>query len=759
MNYHRLSTAFSILVLTACNRSDAPPEYVGSTSCSECHEEVVDAWRGSHHDLAMQEATAATVLGDFENATFEYAGVTSTFFSRDGEYWVQTDGPDGNLADYRVRYTFGVTPLQQYLLEYPGGRLQALAISWDTRPAEEGGQRWFHSYVDSTITHADPRHWTGRLLNWNWGCASCHSTNLVKGYDAASDSYNTTWTDIDVGCEACHGPASTHLDWAASGASASADEGGGGAGLVRLVDDAGGWVRHPDSATASPPASRPNRTEVETCAPCHSRRRMLAEGARPGEPLLDAFLPRPLSEGLYFADGQIDDEVYVYGSFVQSRMYHIGVTCSDCHDPHTLALKAPGNAVCAQCHQPAVYDTESHHFHPEASSGASCVNCHMPTRPYMVIDPRLDHSMRIPRPDLAARLGTPDACSGCHEDKNPAWAEGTLAGWYGESAAPVHYGETFAAARAGSAPGAPAAIALTGSREAPAIARATALDLLGAYPGQASVGAAVKALDDGDPLVRVHALGVLEMMPPADRYQFAEHRLRDSVLAVRAEAGRVLAGTPPDRLSAVQRAILDSAVGEYLAIETLHAEQPSSWVNIGLLEQSRGRFPEAESAYRTAIRLDPWWTPAYVNLADAYRREGRDAEGEQVLRDGLAAVDEPAGLHHALGLYFIRAQRVEEAMVELRLAAILVPEQARFVYVYGVALDNTGDIDGAVEVLEGGLERHPNDTPMLFALATIHRDRGELVAATRYARRLVEIDPEGEQAQGLLAQLEMMARE
>ena len=705
----------------------------------------------------MAEATAQTVLADFDSATFTYAGITSTFYQRDGEYWVQTDGPDGTLADYRVRYTFGVTPLQQYLLEYPGGRLQALAISWDTRPADAGGQRWFHSYLDSAITHSDPRHWTGRLLNWNWGCASCHSTNLVKGYDAASDTYHTTWSDVDVGCEACHGPASAHLAWAEDDGRPTSET--GGTGLITLLDDSGSWVFDSGSAIAGPPASRPNRLEVETCAPCHSRRATLAEGFLPGDPLLDAFLPRALSEDLYFADGQIEEEVYVYGSFVQSRMYHVGVTCSDCHDAHSLTLKAPGNAVCAQCHRPAVYDDRTHHFHPEGSAGASCAKCHMPTRPYMVIDYRLDHSMRIPRPDLSRSLGTPDACSGCHEDRDAAWAERYVAEWYGEpdTGRAGHYGEAISATRGGTAGGVQAAIELARSGTAPAIVRATALELLSEYPIRASIEVAIDGIDDPDPLVRVHALRVLELLPPADGYQFAEHRLRDSILAVRAEAGRILAATPTDPLTTAQRVILDSAVADYLAIQALEADQPSSWINIGLLEQARGRFLEAETAYRTAIRLDPAWTPAYANLADAYRQQQRDEEGEKVLRQGLASVAEPAGLHHALGLLLIRAQRMDEAMVELERAAALAPEQPRLVYVYGVALDNTGETERAIAVMRSGLEDHPNNREMTFALAAIYRDLGDVRNALRYARRLAELEPESDRSRALVAQLEAMA--
>ena len=101
----------------------AKPDYVGVAGCTQCHQQQVDAWRGSHHDLAMQHATDATVLGDFNDRRFEYYGVKSVFSKRDGKFFVKTDGPGGALQDYEIKYTFGVEPLQQYLVELEGGHL------------------------------------------------------------------------------------------------------------------------------------------------------------------------------------------------------------------------------------------------------------------------------------------------------------------------------------------------------------------------------------------------------------------------------------------------------------------------------------------------------------------------------------------------------------------------------------------------------------------------------------------------------------
>ncbi len=188
--------------------------YVGGDACTSCHDKQHGAWKGSDHDLAMQVADDKSVLGNFDNAKITYAGTTSTFSRRDGKFYVNTDGPDGKLADYEIKYTFGVHPLQQYLIEFPGGRKQALGIAWDSRPKTQGGQRWFHLYPGQNIKAGDPLHWTGVQQNWNFQCAECHSTDLRKNFDAKAGTFDTRWSQINVSCEACHGPGSNHVAWA-----------------------------------------------------------------------------------------------------------------------------------------------------------------------------------------------------------------------------------------------------------------------------------------------------------------------------------------------------------------------------------------------------------------------------------------------------------------------------------------------------------------------------------------------------------------
>ncbi len=730
-----VATAVSLVAISCApndNRVAESAAFVGGQVCAECHRKEYDAWSGSHHDLAMDLADDQTVLGDFDGASFTHFGVTSTFFRRDGQFFVRTDGPDGELHDYEIAYTFGVTPLQQYLIAFPDGRYQALGIAWDTRPVEIGGQRWFHLYPDEPLGHDDRLHWTGPNQTWNYMCAECHSTDLRKNYDSSADRYETTWSEIDVSCEACHGPGSRHVTWAEA---------------------------RPDTGASMARQTTPltSNAQLELCGRCHSRRGVVSEEYEYGRPLLDTHRLSLLEEELYYADGQILEEVYVYGSFIQSKMHEAGVTCSDCHDPHSLGLRAEvgGNSICTRCHAPAVYDTPSHHFHRLESPGAACVECHMPARTYMVVDPRRDHSFRVPRPDLSARLGTPDACSGCHTDQSAEWAAAAVAGWLGpQRRQEPHFGEALYAGRLGDPAAESTLTRLAIDTTQPGIARATAVSLLRGYGGPHASDAIRRSLNDVDPLVRVAALGALEALEPSDRLHLAIDLRDDSMRVVRIQAARVLAPVPTDGMTPAQLAAIDRGIAEYIESQLINADRAESHLNLALLHAERGEFGAAETAYRTALRIDPSFVPAYVNLADLYRLAGRDIEGERLLREALAVDPEDANVHHALGLSLVRQRRLDEALEALGRAAELAPNNSRYTYVYGIALHSTGESERALAVMKEAQGRHPYDRELLFGLATINRDVGALEAAVRNAAQLVELWPEDAEAVQLLQQLE-----
>jgi len=686
--------------------------YIGTAACAGCHEEAYRAWLQSDHRHAMEEATGQSVLGNFDNARFDYFGTTSRFFERDGNYYVQTDNAKGDLETFRIAYTFGHYPLQQYLIAFPDGRLQALSISWDSRPAAQGGQRWFHLYPDQKIPHDDALHWTGAFQNWNSRCASCHSTHLVKNYSPQADRYDTHWQDINVGCEACHGPGSRHAAWA-NGSRSLPDK-----GLTTKLGKI--WEPHDGQVSVPRLPDNPLSQQVQVCAGCHSLRSQLQQpDAARG--FFDDYSISPLLDGRYFADGQMRAEVYVTGSFLQSRMHANHVSCTNCHDPHTGKLLRAGNALCLQCHQAQTYQTSAHFFHPPDSPGAQCVSCHMPQRTYMVVDARRDHSFRVPDPVASVRFGVPNTCTQCHADKSDEWAADIITTRTGRKQ--PYYPQTalLSAARKGDASAAPGLLDYAGDATRPAILRATALLESGRFPSPQQLDAVSTALRSPDPLIRVGAVSALVGVDAQERLTRLAPLLADPVKAVRMAVAEQLAQVPVAMAPAPLQTALGGLLGEYRESLLYNADMPESLNNLGLLEAAQGDLAAAENSLQRARRLAPRYLPAMLDLADIYRAQNRDDRGEPLLREALAEYPDSAEAHQTLGLLLVRTGRLAQSLPLFEQASRLAPDNPRYALVYALALVESGKRSEGIKALRAAAERFPHDAPLQQALAAHSR--------------------------------------
>ena len=732
-----LAGGIAVVAVWRVRSGPAPPDrtpqtaatYVGSAACAPCHAREATDWRASQHAAAMSAATDGTVLGRFDDTAVPHAGVTTTFFKRSGRFGVRTDGPDGRQADFDVAYTFGVFPLQQYLIPQPGGRLQALGLAWDARRAADGGQRWFSLYPEQALKAGNPLHWTGIDQNWNSICADCHATNLRKGYDATAHQFKTSWSELGVGCEACHGPGSLHAERARRGAPLSGTD-----FPPAPLDERRGVRWTADASTGFPARSRArlDDREIQTCARCHARRSQMTDAARAGDPFESAFRPVLLEPGLFYPDGQQKDEVYVYASFLQSRMYASGVTCSDCHDPHAAALRPQGNAVCTQCHVRAKYDASSHDFHRPGTPALSCVTCHMPAATFMVIDPRHDHSFRVPRPDLTVTLGVPNACTtACHADRGAAWAANELKRRIGGAPAGYQrFAEAFAAADRGDADAAAGLLGVARDAAEPAIARASALERL-ARAGAPDAAAGAPFLDDPSPMVRRAAAIVVARADEETRRRLLVPLLGDPMRTVRTEAALGLADLADRSLVGDDHVAFELAFDEFVAEQTFNADRPEAQTTLGQARLQRGQTDAAGEAFREAIRLDQTFMPAYVDLADAYRLRADEPAAERTLREALAVDAGNAAVHHALGLALVRQHRLADALPELARAAALEPGSSRYAYVYAVALHDHGERTASIAALDAAVRRHPGDREMLLTLATYLDETGRTREASR----------------------------
>ena len=709
--------------------------FVGREKCIDCHEGAYELWVGSDHDNAMDHANEQTVTGNFDDAELEHDGITSRFYRKDDGYFVFTEGADGEMTEFEVLYTFGIEPLQQYLVSFPGGRLQALSVAWDT---EE--KRWFDLYPESTFSPDDWLHWTRNGQNWNGMCAECHSTNLKKNYDAASSSFDTTWSEIDVSCEACHGPASIHLAWAEVEPSARPE-----------IEDYGLVVNT---------ASLDSRQQVDLCAPCHSRRSELGDYDHTQTHFLDVQLPSLLAEGTYHVDGQILEEDYVWGSFVQSKMYQSGVWCSDCHDAHSLALHKEGNDLCLQCHQAATYDAYEHHFHQKTvegqpSDGALCVKCHMPEQPFMVIDERADHSIRVPRPDLTQQLGVPNACgqSGCHDDQTVDWSADAYTQWYGAARRP-HFGTVLAAARAGDPAAVEGLILLVEDPLYPVIVRATALEALQAFPGPQTAGVMQWALADDEALLRVTAVQAFMGDSPEQMVELLGPLLFDPVRVIRLRAAARLNAVGREYFTHDQRQALTKELDDFVETMKASLDFAASGLTLGNLYEEQRDATQAEQFYKTALEVDDLFFPAKVNLAILLSQQGRFGESEQLLREVLEAYPDQYDSSYSLALLLVGEGRSDEALPYLARAAGGLPRRARVHYNYGLLLAQLDYPQEAESALVRARDLEPQNIDYLFALVDFYFKRGQLEAAMEHAQRIISAHPQNRLGYELKARIE-----
>ncbi len=684
------------------------PAYVGRMACRECHAEEVARWTGSHHDLALQPATEGTVLADFDGFVFPHGAGSFRFFRRDDAFLVEVTDGTGAARELPVAWTFGVSPLQQYLVRMGDGRLQVLPIAWDARPEADGGGRWYDIFPDAITDPSEVLSWTGPALSWNRMCADCHSTGLEKNWDPTTERYATTWAEEDVACEACHGRGSEHVAWGRRSEAERALR--PDAGLEVRVGNGlpGAWILEEGKATATLQRPRPVEDQVETCGRCHAHRARIAPDD-PSAPLSDSHVVSLLDAGLTWPDGQVLDEVFEYGSFRQSRMAAKGVVCTDCHDPHSARLRFSGDDVCARCHRPEVFATREHHGHDPLQGGARCTACHMPTHVFMGVDERVDHGFRVPRPDLSVALGTPNACNDCHRDKDAAWAADAVAKWTGGRAAErPSWGPAIAAAQRWQEGADAGLLRWIDDAGTPAIVRATALGLLRDPAAPAAAAAVERGAVDPDPLVRRAAAGLLAALPDGGaRRTLGARLLADPVGTVRQAAVLPLleGGALPRGRASVPG--LEAAIDEFRAAQAFLDDGADGAVNLGNLELALGRVEAAEAAYRRALRRQPSFVPAAVNLADLLRATGRVSEAAAVLEASLALAPDAGAAHHALGLVRVLQDRRDDAIASLRRATETAPDEPRFAHVLAVALEETGRGAEAAAVRDDVARRFP----------------------------------------------------
>jgi len=715
----------AVAAVEETDAASTPPEV-----CRDCHLPEFEAWRRSDHFQSMRVAEENAVLGDFSDVRVRFHGIESRFFRTGDEYRVETVGSSGERGVFPVRYTFGWRPLQQYLLDAGNSRLQAFDVAWDDRPAAQGGQRWFHLQPDEEVAPGHPFFWTGHAMHWGSQCAACHSTHVTKSVDAPGH-LSTAFEAANVACEACHGNAAVHIRHARAGTTDNVPH----AGFVDGPAPRIAWRLAPGERIATPDKVGDSR-EIDQCGGCHSLRMPLTADTR-GKSFHDAYRIE-LPDGLhYFPDGQIREEVFVLGSFLQSRMHARGVTCGNCHDPHSGNLVAEGNGVCSQCHRAASYDVPTHHHHAVGTPGSACIDCHMPARTYMGVDPRRDHAFPIPRPSLSAEFGVPNACTGCHEGRSDAWAQDKLRDW--GFAEKDHWARLFERLHRGEPATADALHAFVAS-DAPPMVKAGLLAQAATLPSHRTRSLLALGLGDTEPLVRRGAVAGAQGQPPAERWRLLAPHMNDSVASVRFETAVALADIVP-ALPATALAATRDLFTEQRQLLAPTADLAQTQRMLGNLEDRLGKRAAARAAFERALTIDPTSVPALIDYADFLQREGQERKAGELLERAIRLAPDNPIANVAYGLHLVRSGLRREALAPLAKAAAAPDASARFLYIHAVAQHSLGHHAAALETLRAGIERWPWD-PNLLSTLVIYLDDPQSPETQRHLATLAELEPD-----------------
>jgi tetratricopeptide (TPR) repeat protein len=708
------------------NHPDSENNYVGDKACQSCHKAEYNNWLSSDHFKAMQFANDSTVLGDFNNRSYTADGVTSHFFKKDGDYFINTQGEDGNNHDYEIKYTFGYYPLQQYLIVFPNGRMQVTRQSWDSK-----AKKWFHQNAGQKIPSHDWLHWTGNAQNWNTMCSRCHSTNLQKNYDFASDSYNTTYDVLTVSCESCHGPGEKHIDYINSSDYKNGE---------KIANSYLSLTKKSDQTT-----------QINTCAPCHMRAGEISNNYVHSNELLDNFIPEIPSTDFYYADGQMRDEDYNYASFLQSKMYSRGVKCSNCHNPHSGKVLFADNQLCLQCHAKK-YDDISHTFHAANTEASLCKSCHMPGTVYMGNDLRHDHALRVPRPDLSVLYGTPNACNKCHADKSASWAADAVKKWYGPKRM-YHFSEDLIPASKEDALTEGHVLRMMNDTATPAIIKATALYYLKNITTQNSLQILKKGLVNNDAQVRYRALRSLSNFPSDTWLNDVLPLLNDKARAVRIAAADLVVTLPATQIPSNYQNSFVSAKNELRNYVLYQTDFASGNLMAGDYFLKQNDYLNAERYYVRALKKDTAMNEARLNLSVVYNLSGKNDEALKVLREALKVSPRNDRIYFNLALLYNEMNDKAKAEESLIKAIALHSQNPRVYFNYGLLLQQKGKLSEAVIQLQKAVQLSPSDADLNYALCWLYVQSNQIEKAKQVAIVLKRLNANNPEYENLILQL------
>lgn len=693
-------------------------------ACATCHEEQFEKWQRSQHAWANRLVSVEKDGAAFTPARMLVNGSFVTHLHEQGNrFEFVSSGPDG-ISHHQPEAVIGIEPLRQYLVPFPGGRLQVVDVSYDPH-----SNKWFNAFGDEDRQPHEWGFWKNRSMNWNSRCAFCHMTGFEKNYDPDADTYASTWDEMGVSCAQCHG------------AGVETDE---GLMLEACRVSSVEGTEHARRSTLD--------TQLHNCASCHARREELTGAFKAGDNFHDHFLLALIDQpGVYYPDGQVREENFEYGSFAMSRMHHKGVTCMDCHDPHSGELVAPAqnNALCLTCHAPPgqrdakVIDLMTHSHHPPGTPGDTCIECHMPTTTYMTRDPRRDHGFTSPDPTLTKELGIPNACTRCHVDKDADWAIEWTEQWYGEKMdrRSRRRARLIVRAQNGDASVVQELLRFAAEEEI-ALWRASLISLLSPWVYEDEVRQfAADELRHVEPIVR--AAAVRALAPVTDAQDQLKAMRKDPVRAVRVQAAWSTMNPREEESRSNQ---------EVLNWLRRICDEPTGAIRMGQKALADGSPAEAEEWMRKAVDWDPSAYTHHMLGRVLHARGNIDGAIDEISQ---AAELDPEGVDYpyALALLYAEQGETRHSLLHLKRTVELAPNLGRAWYNLGLAHAQLEELDMAIASLQKAEELSPGSPELPYARATIHLRQDNREAAQQAAKKALVISPNYPPARALLEQL------
>ena len=718
-------------ILNPLVMSEEGEPFTGPDPCEPCHTNEYHIWTRSDHCRAMMRPGRTTVFSAFSPDTVEfgYRGFSTRMVSSPDGYTMIAPGPDGVTRPYPIDLVLGIRDHQVFLTKFPDGRYQVLPSTYDMQ-----WQTWFDAtdglvVSDHTLAPDEPYYWTNRNRCWNRECFDCHLSGMRKNYDPVTNTYNTTWRDLGIDCEACHGPGRPHARLRAIDGTRDTLE--ADTTLVKLQD-------------LSPVQ------QVEVCGQCHARKVVLAQGYQPGDDFYEFYEIGLLDDNLVMPDGRYWGMMYDMMALMQSPCYEKGqITCTHCHDGHGTKRRNDlhefenDDQMCLPCHANHVQNPGLHAHHEPDGEGSRCRSCHIQLLPGSHME-LADHTLSIPVPENTIRYNSPNACNDCHTDQTPQWSVRWLEEWYGPdridrwSRAEV----LFKAKNLDTAAVVPL-IAMLRDTSENMIWRSNAALMLGGFGDRRAIAPLMEYMTHSNTVLRTNALQSLAKFPDERvRAALRRHILTEPNSQIRLHLAGKLDFWWRDDLTAPERRIAQQSWEQYVRqATTVLGDWAEARRELAVAYSRRGEIQNAEREYTYALNIDSTDAQSEDGLAALYTQQERYADALVHARRAVVLDTASAAFRVNLAAAYMYVDSLARAEVEFRRVLETAPDMSVAGLNLAMLLQQQNRFREAHEVLRGIVAQNTRNGQAQYMLGASAMQLGMRQEAAQALSNVLALSP------------------